>query len=80
MDAAVQKTRMKIDRIDAPSAAPVSAPGAAAGPGRGNGLFADSICKSFRGRPVVANVSLKLARGEVAGLLGPNGAGKTTCF
>src|SRR5580704_18434836 len=46
----------------------------------GDGLFADSIGKSFRGRPVVANVSLRLRRGEVAGLLGPNGAGKTTCF
>jgi len=46
----------------------------------GEGLHADSIGKSFRGRAVVANVSLKLARGEVAGLLGPNGAGKTTCF
>ena len=44
------------------------------------GLVARSICKSFRGRPVVANVNLQLARGEVAGLLGPNGAGKTTCF
>ena len=46
----------------------------------GEGLKADSIGKSFRGRAVVANVSLKLGRGEVAGLLGPNGAGKTTCF
>jgi len=44
------------------------------------GLRADAIGKSFRGRAVVTNVSLKLERGEVAGLLGPNGAGKTTCF
>jgi lipopolysaccharide export system ATP-binding protein len=44
------------------------------------GLVVDSIGKSFRGRPVVRNVSLRLQRGEVAGLLGPNGAGKTTCF
>ena len=29
---------------------------------------------------MVKQVSLHLARGEVAGLLGPNGAGKTTCF
>jgi lipopolysaccharide export system ATP-binding protein len=46
----------------------------------GLGLFADSIGKSFRGRAVVSNVSLRLNRGEVIGLLGPNGAGKTTCF
>jgi len=44
------------------------------------GLIVADIGKSFRGRAVVRNVSLTLARGEVAGLLGPNGAGKTTCF
>src|SRR5512138_2251045 len=44
------------------------------------GLVVDNIGKSFRGRPVVKGVSLRLRRGEVAGLLGPNGAGKTTCF
>ncbi len=46
----------------------------------GQGLVVDNIGKSFRGRPVVKGVSLRLARGEVVGLLGPNGAGKTTCF
>ena len=44
------------------------------------GLVVESIGKSFRGRPVVKNVSMRLRQGEVAGLLGPNGAGKTTCF
>ena len=44
------------------------------------GLVVDNIGKSFRGRQVVKGMSLRLARGEVAGLLGPNGAGKTTCF
>ncbi|WP_395673437.1 LPS export ABC transporter ATP-binding protein [Phenylobacterium sp.] len=44
------------------------------------GLVVDNVGKSYRGRPVVKGVSLRLARGEVAGLLGPNGAGKTTCF
>ena len=45
-----------------------------------DGLYIDTIGKSFRGRAVVRSVSLRLARGEVVGLLGPNGAGKTTCF
>ena len=45
-----------------------------------DGLVVDNIGKSYRKRPVVKGVSLRLARGEVAGLLGPNGAGKTTCF
>ncbi|MDO8379802.1 LPS export ABC transporter ATP-binding protein [Phenylobacterium sp.] len=46
----------------------------------GEGLVVDNIGKSFRGRPVVKGVTLRLRRGEVVGLLGPNGAGKTTCF
>ena len=45
-----------------------------------DGLYVENIGKSFRRRPVVKSVSLRLARGEVAGLLGPNGAGKTTTF
>jgi lipopolysaccharide export system ATP-binding protein len=36
--------------------------------------------KSFKGRAVVQDVSLKVNGGEVVGLLGPNGAGKTTSF
>jgi len=44
------------------------------------GLEAVNLAKSFRGRQVVKDVSLRLKRGEIAGLLGPNGAGKTTCF
>ena len=43
-------------------------------------LQASSLCKSYRGRKVVNEVSLKLRNGEVVGLLGPNGAGKTTTF
>jgi lipopolysaccharide export system ATP-binding protein len=45
-----------------------------------DGLVVENIGKSYRKRPVVKGVSLRLKRGEVAGLLGPNGAGKTTCF
>jgi len=43
-------------------------------------LEALDLSKSYRGRRVVADVSLKLTQGEVVGLLGPNGAGKTTTF
>ena len=38
------------------------------------------ISKSYRGRRVVNDVSVKVSRGEIVGLLGPNGAGKTTSF
>jgi lipopolysaccharide export system ATP-binding protein len=43
-------------------------------------LRAESLCKRYKSRTVVHDVSLEVASGEVVGLLGPNGAGKTTCF
>ncbi len=43
-------------------------------------LNAENLAKSYRGHPVVRDVSLSVSSGQVVGLLGPNGAGKTTCF
>ena len=40
----------------------------------------EDVRKVYRGRPVVQDVSIEVAQGEVVGLLGPNGAGKTTIF
>jgi lipopolysaccharide export system ATP-binding protein len=43
-------------------------------------LYAENLAKRYKGREVVADVSVEVSSGEVVGLLGPNGAGKTTCF
>ena len=43
-------------------------------------LRAEHLAKSYRGHPVVRDVSIAVDSGQVVGLLGPNGAGKTTCF
>jgi lipopolysaccharide export system ATP-binding protein len=43
-------------------------------------LVAHGLGKAYRGKPVVRDASLAVARGEAVGLLGPNGAGKTTMF
>ncbi|MDA0338995.1 MAG: LPS export ABC transporter ATP-binding protein [Proteobacteria bacterium] len=47
---------------------------------RKEGLHVTNIGKSYKGRPVLKDISLSVHRSEVVGLLGPNGAGKTTCF
>ena len=44
------------------------------------GLRIRNLRKSYRKRPVIRDVSMDLARGEVVALLGPNGSGKTTSF
>ena len=43
-------------------------------------LKAANLAKSYKGRRVIEDVSLRVESGSVVGLLGPNGAGKTTCF
>ncbi|MDJ0968590.1 MAG: ABC-F family ATP-binding cassette domain-containing protein [Kiloniellales bacterium] len=39
---------------------------------------AEDLAKTYDGRPIVADLSLKVMRGERIALIGPNGAGKTT--
>jgi len=43
-------------------------------------LTTEALCKSYRGRKVIRDISITIRGGEVVGLLGPNGAGKTTTF
>ena len=43
-------------------------------------LTAERLDKSFAGRRVLRDVSVRISAGEIVGLLGPNGAGKTTTF
>lgn len=43
-------------------------------------LEALNLAKSYKKRPVVKDVSIKVEDSQIVGLLGPNGAGKTTCF
>jgi lipopolysaccharide export system ATP-binding protein len=49
-------------------------------PGLEGTLCVHNLGKSYGGRQVVKDVSLRVQRGEAVGLLGPNGAGKTTVF
>jgi ABC-2 type transport system ATP-binding protein len=44
----------------------------------GIAIDVEGLTKSFDGRKVVRNLSLRVKRGEIYGFLGPNGSGKTT--
>ena len=65
-------TRDTVNKTDAGNAS--------AGPVPATGLVVRGLGKTFKGRPVLRDVSLAVKRGEAVGLLGPNGAGKTTSF
>ncbi len=41
-------------------------------------IEAKSISKSWDGRPIISDFSIRIQRGDRIGLVGPNGAGKTT--
>ena len=41
-------------------------------------IEAERISKSYDGRPIVADFSTRIRRGDRIGIVGPNGAGKTT--
>jgi branched-chain amino acid transport system ATP-binding protein len=43
-------------------------------------LETQGLTKEFKGFTAVADVNLRVRRGEIHALIGPNGAGKTTCF
>ncbi len=59
---------------------PGTSPNPAADASSDSGLQVRNLRKSYKKRPVIRDVTLSLARGEVVALLGPNGSGKTTCF
>ncbi len=48
------------------------------GPGVTAGVEFEAVSVSVRGRPLIADVSLSVAPGEMLAVVGPNGAGKTT--
>ena len=41
-------------------------------------IEASGIGKSYEGRPIVSNFSIRIQRGDRIGIVGPNGSGKTT--
>jgi ATP-binding cassette subfamily F protein uup len=41
-------------------------------------IEADRIGKSYQGRPIISDFSIRIRRGDRIGIVGPNGSGKTT--
>ena len=41
-------------------------------------LKCENLCKSFRKKQILKDVSLEVAQGDIVGFIGPNCSGKTT--
>ena len=41
-------------------------------------LKCENLCKSFRKKQILKDVSLEVAQGDIVGFIGPNGSGKIT--
>ncbi len=66
-------------RAQTPAAGTMMKMSASAEPPSGKLVIeAEGIAKAFDSRPVVADFSVRILRGDRVGIVGPNGAGKTT--
>ena len=73
--------REKLDNLRSTDSPTVSAAATAAERASdADGLSLVSVCKRFKGREVLRELSLQVRPKEIVGLLGADGAGKTTCF
>lgn len=45
-----------------------------------NAIEATAICKNFKDKQILENISFSVKQGEIFGIIGPDGAGKSTLF